>query len=393
MEPLSMWREYLPEEWRSHAPYLAPITPIGEPLAARVRRLGEHALLPAPDAPTVDGKPLLRGLSEVACIESVAIAELRQMQLKEGESAAGQLTDMDRNGIDVAVMLPTYAPFLVFNDEIPAARSRAYAAAYNRWLRDLCAVAPDRMLPAALLSRHDPELIVSDLEHELAAGCRAVVLRPNPVLGRTLGSPDYARFWACCEYHGLPVLLHEGTHTRVATAGADRYTTHFGQHACSHPMEAMMALLSLIEGGVMEAHPHLRFAFLESGCGWLPYWLWRLDHVEYAQYAAEVRTRVRRAPSEYFRRQCWIALEPAEALLQAAVGEIGASHVVFGTDFPHLDHETGIVGELMARRRELGDVALRAILWDNPCRLMGIDPDNDVAQPRPPAPSPVLFGS
>ncbi len=35
----------------------------------------------------------------------------------------------------------------------------------------------------------------------------------------------------------------------------------------------MMALLALIEGGVLEPHPQLRVGFLESGCGWLPYWL------------------------------------------------------------------------------------------------------------------------
>lgn len=32
-------------------------------------------------------------------------------------------------------------------------------------------------------------------------------------------------------------------------------------HACSHPMEQMMALLALIEGGVLERYPKLRFAF------------------------------------------------------------------------------------------------------------------------------------
>jgi hypothetical protein len=35
-------------------------------------------------------------------------------------------------------------------------------------------------------------------------------------------------------------------------------------------MGAMMALLSLIEGGVLEAHPTLRVGLLEAGCGFLP---------------------------------------------------------------------------------------------------------------------------
>ncbi|HEU4538871.1 MAG TPA: amidohydrolase family protein, partial [Polyangiaceae bacterium] len=206
----------------------------------------------------------------------------------------------------------------------------------------------------------------------LREGFRAVVLRPNPVQGRTLGAPAYERFWAACEHHSVPVLLHEGTHARVATAGADRYDSHFGQHACSHPLEAMMALLSLIEGGVLEAHPALRVGLLEAGCGWLPYWLWRLDRVEYAQFRAEVRARVRRPPSEYFRRQCWVALEPDEAMLGQVAAELGPERLVFGTDFPHLEHGPDVIDELFARRAALGDETLRAILWDNPSRFVGV---------------------
>jgi predicted TIM-barrel fold metal-dependent hydrolase len=293
--------------------------------------------------------------------------------LAAAETPHGHLREMDETGVDIAVMLPTYAPYLVYDDTTDAERSRAYARAYNRWLCDFCARAPGRLVGAALLSRHAPEMMVDDLEQALRDGLRCVVLRPNPVHGRTLSSPGHARFWAACEHHAVTVLVHEGTHTRVATAGADRFETRFGQHACSHPMEAMMALLSLIEGGVLEAHPALRVGFLEAGCGWLPHWLWRLDHVEYAQLRGEVRRRVRRPPSEYFQCQCWIALEPGEAMLDRVVTELGAPRMVFGTDFPHLDHGQGIVDDMMAQRVMLGDAALKTILWDSPCELLGID--------------------
>jgi predicted TIM-barrel fold metal-dependent hydrolase len=47
--------------------------------------------------------------------------------------------------------------------------------------------------------------------------------------------------------------------------------------------------------------------------------------------------------------------------------------MVFGTDFPHLDHDHGIVDAMLAQRPMLGDAALRAILWDSPCELMRVD--------------------
>lgn len=170
----------------------------------------------------------------------------------------------------------------------------------------------------------------------------------------------------------MPLLLHEGTHTRVQTAGASRFRTHFAQHACSHPMEMMMAFLALLEGGVLERHPRLRVAFLESGCGWLPYWLWRLDEMEYAQVSNEVSACCKQRPSEYFRRQCWIAFEPGEAMLAQCISAIGPDRLVFGTDFPHVDHDMGILTELFAKDAPIGPTDLKAALWDNPARLLGM---------------------
>jgi len=384
MEPLELWSEYLPATMKDMAPRLAPAVIPGESLAARLQRLGEHALLPTPPVLHVKDKRIPHRFSEVASIEMEIVAQQRRADVLAAATPGGQLAEMDATGVDVAVLLPTIAPLLVYDDTASAECSRAYARAYNRWLAERCASASARLVGAALLSRHDPEAMAGDLEQALRDGLRVVVLQPNPVQGHTLSAPAYSRFWAACEHHAVTVLLHEYTHTRAPTTGADRFETRFGQHACAHPMEAMMALLSLIEGGVLEAHPTLRIGLLEAGCGWLPYWLWRLDHVEYAQLRGEVRQRVRRPPSEYFQRQCWIALEPGEAMLDRVVTELGAPRMVFGTDFPHPDHGQGIVDEMLAQRRALGDAALRAILWDSPCELIGVSVGPTATHPAGP---------
>lgn len=371
MEPMALWPEYLPLKYRDRAPDVRPLAPAEETLAERLERLGEQALLPTPPVVTVGGKPIWRGVTEVGYIEVGLRAQTHRDDLLAAETARGQLATMDSSGVDVAVLLPTYAGYLVYDDEIDAGLSRAYAAAYSRWLADMCQQAPARLAGAVLLSRHDPEQMVRDLEAGLASGHRAVVLRPNPVRGETLGAPALEPFYAACEAAGVPLLLHEGAHTRVETAGASRFTTHFAQHACSHPMEAMMAFVALLEGGVLERHPRLRVGFLESGCGWLPYWLWRLDELEYKQMSQELLGRVTMPPSAYFRRQCWIALEPDEVMLAASMGAIGKDRVVFGTDFPHVDHDSDIVSALFSEHAPLEKEALRAVLWDNPSRLMG----------------------
>jgi uncharacterized protein len=372
MEPMAMWPEYLPARYRDVAPDVRPLSPPDELLATRLARLGEHALLPAPRVVTVGGKDICRGMSEVAYVEVGLHAGEHRRDLAAASTATGQLAAMDQSGVDVAVLLPTYTTFLVYDEDIDADRSRAYATAYTRWLADLCRQDPARLKGAAFLSRHDPARMVEDLEAGLAAGHCAAAIRPNPVRGLTLGAPELEPFYAACEANGVPLLLHEGAHARVETAGASRFQTHFAQHACSHPIEMMMGFLALLEGGVLERHPRLRVAFLESGCGWLPYWLWRLDELEYAQLANEVRGRISQRPSAYFRRQCWIACEPDEAMLGPCVDAIGQDRVVFGSDFPHVDHGADIVSTLFGEGAPLDAATLRAVLWDNPARLMGL---------------------
>jgi predicted TIM-barrel fold metal-dependent hydrolase len=212
--------------------------------------------------------------------------------------------------------------------------------------------------------------MVAQLDQVTELGFRAVVIRPNPVEGRTLGHPAYEPFWAECERRGIAIAVHEGAHAYLPAAGGDRFHSRFALHACSHPMEQMMAFLALVEGGVLERHPNLRVAFLEAGCGFLPYWLWRLDEVEYKSLAGEVRDNVRLQPSTYFRRQGFVALEPDEPYLSELLPFLGEDNLVFGTDFPHLDHDAGVVGQALALR--LPGEALRKILWDNPIRFSGL---------------------
>ena len=182
--------------------------------------------------------------------------------------------------------------------------------------------------------------------------------------GRILSDRVYSQFWKICEQLDIAVAIHEGSHSLLPTTGADRFNTRFALHACSHPMEQMMAMLALIEGGVLERHPRLRIGFLESGCGWLPYWLWRLDE-EYKNLYWEVKEQVKRLPSEYFRRQCYISVEPSEPYLQQIIDFIGSDNLIFGSDYPHMDHQVNVVKDLVELENNLSKEIIKKIVWDN----------------------------
>jgi predicted TIM-barrel fold metal-dependent hydrolase len=275
-------------------------------------------------------------------------------------------------GVDVSFIYPTYFAWISGVDSMAPQLAGAFVRAYNNWLQDFCSYDPKFLRGVGVVNLHAPEEMVPELLRIANFGWKAVYIRPNPVKGRLLSDLAYEPFWSTCEELGIAVSLHESTHSRLPTAGADRFNTRFALHACSHPMEQMMALLTLIEGGVLERHPHLRIGLLESGCGWLPYWLWRLDR-EYADLRWEVEDRVKIKPSEYFRRQCFIAIEPSEPYLAKIVEYIGPDNILFGSDYPHMDHQPEIVTEVIALQEQLPHEIVRKILWDNPARFYDLE--------------------
>lgn len=372
IEPFDMWPRYLDPAFRDEAPTLVPDAGDvpGETIAARMQRLGPAGMTPLMPIPCWRGRPIWRPMPEAMRLAASRGSWTRLGAMHEASVGAGQLASMDRQGVAAAALMPTYATFLIGTDDMPPPVAHAFAAAYNRWLADLCAADPQRLLPVGLIARHDPSRMVVDLEAVLARGWRAVVMRPEPVGGRTLGHPDLAPFWARCAEAGLPVMLHGGTHARVPAAGTDRFDSQFARHACAHGLEAMMALVALIDGGVLARHPTLRVGLLEAGCSWLPHWLWRLD-ASWSVATDDLRRRVPDPPSSLIRRACVLGFEPGEPLLAEAVDALGSAPFVFGTDFPHFDHDTGLVQQAAALEARVGSAAFARLMGGNAAAWFG----------------------
>lgn len=345
-EPHQMWQSYLEAPFKSYA-----LTP----------------------ELTLDGECILQHDSPPRRAQSgrIVTQAYPQSWLRDFD-AESHVQVMMEMGVDVTFIYPTYLSWVLGVDTIAPELAGAFVRAYNRWLYDFCSYDPHRLQGVGVVNRHAPEEMVPEVERIADFGWRAVVVCPNPVKGRLLSDPAYDPFWAACESAQIAVSIHTATHSRLPTAGADRFHSRFALHTCSHPMEQMMALLALIEGGVLERYPRLRVGFLESGCGWLPYWLWRLDR-QYEDLYWEVADTVKMKPSEYFRRQCFIAMEPSEAQVGALIEEIGAECLLFGSDYPHVDHDPEGVADMVKLQTRFSHDVISKILWENPSRFYGLD--------------------
>jgi len=373
VEPPGFWKEYLEPAYRDRAPY-EDETSATQKLVSQASKFGLMGLLPNPARNMkIENEVVYNKISDEFWARGIweVVKNYTEPAIKRFD-APSQVKAMKKMGIDVSFVYPTLGLWVLAIDTMEPKLAGALTRAYNNWLRDFCSYDTKVLRGVGAVNVHDPEEMVPELHRIVEFGWKGVFVHPTPVKGRLLCDPAYEPFWSECERLGIGVGIHEATHSRLPTTGSDRFHTRFGMHACSHPLEGMMAMLALLEGGVLERHPKLRVAFLEAGCGWLPYWLWRLDDLEYRNLAWEVKGNLKMKPSEYFRRQCFIACEPDEPYLHDIIKYIGEDNLLFASDYPHMDHEPEIVGELVELEKRLPKRTIQKILWDNPVRFYGL---------------------
>jgi predicted TIM-barrel fold metal-dependent hydrolase len=293
---------------------------------------------------------------------------------ERGWDGATQLDAMNTEGIDVAVVYPSRGLFAQAVDDLDPAFAAAIARAYNDWLHDYCKADPTRLLGAAMISPHDVRDAVEEARRAVETlGCRAVFVRPNPVKGRNWHDPYFEPLWAELERLKVPLGFHEGFGPYLPQVG-DRFGADLQMvHTACHPMEMMLAVISMIGGGVLERHPTLRVAFLEGNCGWVPFLLWRLDE-HYEVTFKRPNSPLTMKPSDYFKRQCFVSVEADEDFVKQVIEAIGDDTIVFSTDWPHGDSKYPHAVEAFMTL-PISEKSKQKILWDNCARYYGIPTD------------------
>jgi predicted TIM-barrel fold metal-dependent hydrolase len=289
-----------------------------------------------------------------------------------GDDPHAMLKAMDREGIDLSIVFRTRGAHLIALDGLEPDLSAAICRAFNNWLSEFCATDRARLKPTAILPLHDPKLAVDEARRSVRElGAVAVVLSNHPVNGRAWYDPAYEPLWAEAERLGVPVAFH-GIQMAYQEHLGRRFMDNFVMaHAVAHPLEQMMALGSLLTGGVFERHPHLKAAFLEGSCSWVPWWLWTLDE-RVEKFGDDERFHLTMRPSEYFQRNCWVSVDPDEDVVRHALPSMGDDNIVISTDWPHDDSAYPRAVETFLSLEGVTDTTKRKILWDNCARLYGL---------------------
>jgi uncharacterized protein len=283
-----------------------------------------------------------------------------------------RIRDMDSEGIDVAVLYPTYALGFIRD----AALQGAVYRAYNNWLADYCKAYPKRLFGVAAVALQDVDGAIAELRRCVKElGFVGVFLRPNPyVENRKLHDAVYDPFWREAESLDVAVGLHPYLMGDMAGAVRglelrDDYPEDvFFKQVLGNPVDMIAALASFSAGGIFERFPKLRVAFLEANGGWIVPMLERLDH-HFEIWRTQV-AYLKHRPSELFARNAFISFDADEKLLALTARLLGAERIIWASDYPHPDAKMpGVVKELRENLESLPGDSRNTILGRSAARL------------------------
>jgi predicted TIM-barrel fold metal-dependent hydrolase len=349
LEPPDLWERYLEPRYRDRA------------LRIRVDEKGLEYLEVGGRASLLCNRGFPGTLGRMGETDPAGLRPSRERTYAQGApfgsmDAAQRISLLDAENLEAALLYPTLG--ILWEAELPEPElSGAYCRAYNRWIADFCRGSGGRLVPIAHLSLADPGGAARELERAVADGCRGAFVAPFTWSRKPHGHSDHDSVFAAAQDLAVPLAIHptfEPPEIAPKRFREMRRLRLLQGIAASDGVRH--AFTSLFDWGVFDRFPRLRVVVLESGAGWIGYWLDRMDAL-YSATAMGRRVPLREKPSSYFRRQCWISADPDERTLPGLAALLGADRFFWASDYPHPDHSGDYLKELeqTAARLPAGD--------------------------------------
>ena len=297
---------------------------------------------------------------------------------RSGNDPAVRLKYMDAHGADVQVIFPTLG-MAAFSTAIRDPElAVALARAYNRYMGEFTSLDRRRLRGAMLVPANHPEQAAAEMRRAVREEQLTIAfMNPTPPANMPWSHPSRDVFWQTANELGVTIVFHESTVGAPSHAvGISRYDTSWPMvYLCTHVVEAMLAMADIILGGTLERFPKLRVGAAEAHVQWLPGWLSLLDqqfgagtkiwNKDSGEFALSLK------PSDYFRRQCFMAAFTDDSMIPDALKTAPDSIVVI-SDWPHPIaaeySEAGLRG--LEKHPDLSTEQKRKLLTVNPARFL-----------------------
>jgi predicted TIM-barrel fold metal-dependent hydrolase len=243
-----------------------------------------------------------------------------------------RIKDMDRDGVDAEVIYGILGAASRLNDH---EASNEMLRIYNNWLKDFCSHYPDREIGLACLPYGDIDAAVKETYRVAKMGLRGLELSCSWDM-EPMWDPIWEPLWKAVNDVQLPLHFH--TFPATPPGVREKHPRDIQRRAMftgvsAFQMNLINILAALMASNVFERYPRIKIAFGESGIGWLPYALDRMDF-EWEDRFRDLGLKMK--PSEYWRRQCRATFQ-FDRIGTKLVEDMGAETLMWGSDYPHPD--------------------------------------------------------
>ncbi len=283
------------------------------------------------------------------------------------DNAEGRLLDMDVEGVDVDLIIPgTWAPG---SSALEVELGKSMHRAYHRYMTDYCSADSRRLKGIALAHAGDPKAAAAELEKMVEQDWVAGVW---PVLpeGLPVDDPDLEPIFAVMNEAGLPIVHHSFFYEAPYFPG---YRDVWGNAAfartAAHVWGAQRLLGYVLISGMLEKYPNLKVGCVETGHGWLPNFIIRLDKQIRFVKGGTVPPELKHTPLEFVedgRLFCAIEAFEGAQMTKSVIDILGDHVLMYESDFPHPECMfPDSVDHVLEWKPLLGDDATRKLMAEN----------------------------
>ena len=276
-----------------------------------------------------------------------------------------RIAEMDEEGTDAQILVPS-----AFTAHADPAVDLGFVRAVNRFLDASCSRYPDRLYSMIYTSARDVEASVMEIKtwgpKKWAKGDYLDLPLDYPI-----DHPDLHPIWAAMDEFGLTLCHH--SFAAGYPGYRDLWSNPFIGRTAGHPWGAMRSVAAFFGSGLFDKYANIKYAVMECGFGWLPFWAKRMDdQVTYMGYVAD---NLEHTMSEYMtggRFFCSIVLHEGPEMVRMVSELLGDHILMFGSDYPHAESRFPDSVKIVDGWPLSGEVR-RKLMWDNAARAFDLD--------------------
>jgi predicted TIM-barrel fold metal-dependent hydrolase len=324
-EPPNCYRDFIEPRYRETAPHLVRDTRPG--MTGEVFIVHGHP------------QPLALGL--------VAAAGRDPKDLQSGGSffadlhrggwdPRARIADQDRDGVVGEMIYPTIGMMLCGHPDLDYKNACMWA--YNRWLQEFCGAEPARLFGLGQTAVRSVPEAIEDFRRIKDMGFYGVMLPSDPGTEDDYDKPSFDPLWRAAVELDLPVSFH------IITGRRDRARMQDGQDVRGPKINAFNTIYRgcqdiigmFIFSGVFERNPDLKLVCVEADAGWVPHYMYRMDH-SYKRHRYWMKcAEMAKLPSEHFRENVYLTFQDDWVAFRMT-DMCNPRRLMWANDFPHSD--------------------------------------------------------